>query len=468
MKLAERIRASIKTFWGGGNWVDSNAPGNLFTNNRSTSLWIPGTRFNWDALTGELWMCPAVQACLNWIIRNFGQAPLVVREKGANGVWQNDPEHPILRLLAYPNDAYDGAILTQGIITSLELNGNAYVIIERNQARTEVMELWWVPHSWVTPYTAPSSPNQMVVDEYRVTIPGALTPWRSVPPRDMIHLTYGRDPNDPRMGLSSLASLSRDINLLQQLANYKPNIVRNFGVIGKFVSPTDKEVEFDPDELKERLDQQSQGDNAGSTLVVDFPVKIDYPGVSPKDLDIGGMGDMSECNIAACFGIHPQLVGLYVGRVHKTDASIKEHREEAWEGKLIPLGALISCQLGNRLLAEFAGTNDPQAIKNYQSRYKLEYDYSRIRPLQPDADALKRVYLLVFQAGIINVSQYCEAVGMPKPDPKVADLFWTDINGTAGISNQLPISPSAGNKSTTVTLSTEELLNGFSLSPLER
>ncbi len=446
MRLRDKIKAGIKGFSGGGNWVDSNAPGNLYSSGRNRFYWIPGTQLNWDNLTGELWTCPAVQACLNWILRNFNQAPPVVREKNANGVWQNSVDHPLISLINRPNEYYDGTVLTYGIITSIELSGNAYVVVERD-GTGKPRELWWVPHHLVTPYTKPESPNQFVTDEYRINMPGGPRRVMKVPPSDMIHLTYGRDPLDPRVGLSPLASLARDINTLQQLATYKPTVLRNFGVIGKWISPKNNEVEIDPQEIKDKIDSQSQADNAGGTVVMDFAADLNFPGVSPKDLDAPSMGDMSECNVAACMGLHQQLVGLYSGRLQKTDASIKEHREEAWEGKLIPLGSIIGTQFGNRLLLELAMITDTDKQKVYLSKFRMEYDYTDIRPLQPDLDALNRRELLVFQAGITTVGQFCENTHRAKPDPKIAGLYWQDLNPAT--TNSLAIGSGAPQNSNT-------------------
>ena len=96
--LAKRIQAArvaVKAFWGSGNWVDSSAPGNVYSSSRR-SHWVPGTVINWDVATGDLWACPAVQACLNWINRNFTQADAMVRQKVKDGRWEAVPDHPLI------------------------------------------------------------------------------------------------------------------------------------------------------------------------------------------------------------------------------------------------------------------------------------------------------------------------------------------------------------------------------------
>jgi HK97 family phage portal protein len=432
-----RIGAQLKTYFNQGNWIDGNSPGRIYSSRGGKFYWIPGTRFNWDRLTGDLWTCPAVQACLNIIHRNLPQAPWVVRKRQMSGKqekWVPAAGHPLQALLDRPNDIYDGNILKQNIADSLKLDGNAYIIKERDGAQ-RVRELWWVPCSWVDPFTAPSSKIIMGVDMYRVT-------WGNqrmdVKPENMIHLRDGSDQNDPRLGLSELASAARDVNTLQQIATYKPNVLRNMGIIGKFISPKDNTVQIDPKEVKEHIDAQSTQDNVGSTVVVDFAAEIEYPNSSPKDLDIGLMGDMPEANICALMGVPAQVVGLHVGRLSKTFSNVKEAREQLWEECLIPLGTLISCQLGYDLLREFAGTNNPEQLEAYFAEYRLEFDYTGVRPLQPDLDALNKRELDIYINDGQTLGEFCANTMRQEPRLELKDLYYSEVKR---LMNPAPVEP---------------------------
>lgn len=462
MKALDRLKtrlgsigARLKTYFNQGDWVNSQAPGRLYSSGAGRFYYVPGTRFNWDRLTGDLWTCPAVQACLNIIHRNLPQAPWIVRRKESDGKtekWVPAPDHPIKALLDRPNPIYDGNILKQNIADSIKLTGNAFVIKERNGGQV-VRQLWWVPNSWVTPITDPDNRMPMAIDYYRVSF-GRMQ--MKVPVKDMIHLRDGCDPTDPRLGMSELASASRDVNGLQQLANYKPNILRNMGVTGRFVAPESElqSVSFDPKAMKEHLDAQSQGDNVGSTFVTDIPLKVTYPNASPKDLDVASMGDVPEANVCALMGVPAQVVGLHVGRLSKTYANMKEAREQLWEECLIPLGHLIACQMGYDLLKEFAPPgSSPEALEAYLAEYEVGFDYSDVRPLQPDLDALNTRELEVFKAGIITVGQFCANTFREEPDAERADLYFSDLNAPAEPpanepnANQSATQPTAAGKS---------------------
>ncbi len=452
MKIIDRLKAAVKTYFNQGDWVNSHAPGRIYSSGGGRFYWIPGTKFNWDNLTGELWTCPAVQACLNIIHRNLPQAPWIIRRKEVKGdteTWKPAPDHPLLALLNRPNPIYDGHILRQNIADSIKLNGNAYVIKERTNGG-RVKELWWVPNAWVQPVTKPGSKMPMAIDYYRVSYGNQNI---EIPTEDMIHVRDGCDPKDPRLGLSELASSSRDINTLQQLSTYKPNLLRNMGVTGRFVSPKVElqNTEFDPKEFKEHIDAQSTGDNVGATVVTDFPIDVDYPSASPKDLDVASMGDVPEANVCALMGVPAQVVGLHVGRLSKTYANMKEAREQLWEECLIPLGLLLSCQIGYDLLREYAPNRaTPEVLEAYLAEYQLAFDYSDVRPLQPDLDALNTRELEVFKAGITTVAQFCANTFREEPDEAIADLYYSHLNVPA-----VEEVPAEDKPNTTQTVTTE-------------
>lgn len=427
-----RLRAAFKTFVG-PNWIDSELPGNIYSSGRQGRMhWIPGTQVNWDRITGDLWECPAVQSCLNWIYRNFLQAPPIVEQKDKKGEWSPVPDHPLLALLNRPNPQYDWGILAQGIILSLETNGNAYVILERTGGNA-VSELWYAPHTTITPYTLPGG-SPRVIDYYDYW----LGPKHyHVPPEDVLHIKYGIDPLDQRLGLAPLASASRDVNALQQAGNYRPTILRNFGVIGRVVWPDDPNVILDdPQGIKNRLDAQSQGDLAGSTVLLDFKAGIEHPKVSAQDMALETIEDRPEADICSLIGIPIQVTGLHGGREAKTYANMKEAREAAWEEKLIPLGSMLSQQIGHRLLPEFLGIRDPKQLQDALSVVRMNFDYRDIRPLQPDLDALHSRALKDWLANLLTLAEWCQIVGRPDPPADVADMRFKDFGGQAPTINE--------------------------------
>lgn len=422
MKLLDRTKKalgaaykSLTVSWSSGDWVNSDAPGNRngYTTAQGKWQWIPGTRINWDRVTGDLYSCPAVQSNLNWIFRNFSQAFVQITNKNKDGEDTVIENHPLVHLLNRPNPEYDGNILFQSIILSLELNGNAYIQLEYTLGG-KLAELWWVPHSWVNVVTEKDS--KKLIDYYNVTYPGAQKPTKIMPSR-IVHLRYGLNPYDPRMGMAPLSSASRDTNALQQAGNYRPTILKNFGVIGRLVTPKTADAVFDPDEMKKRFDDQSKGDQAGSTVACDVPVDVEHFGMSAQDMALDTLEDRPEANICALFGLPLHVVGLHGGRESKTYNNAKEAREAAWEEKLMPLGSLLCSQIGYRLLPEFG--KDPEVET-------LGFNYSKVRPLQPDQDKLHARVREDFRVGMIDRKRALIETGRPYEDDRDEGVYFVN------------------------------------------
>ena len=61
-----------------------------------------------------------------------------------DGTEQPVEQHPLLDLLAMPNDGYDWDTLLKGVIASYVLSGNAYIMVVRNRGG-RVGQLWYIP-----------------------------------------------------------------------------------------------------------------------------------------------------------------------------------------------------------------------------------------------------------------------------------------------------------------------------------
>lgn len=442
--LMHRLRAAIKSFNQGeaiksfnqGDWVNSSRPGNIYSS-AARSHCVPGTVVNWDGVTGELWTCPAVQACLNWINRNFPQAPPIVRQRnGETGQWTIVPDHALTRLLRRPNPEYDWNLLSQAIVLSLETNGNAYCAIERNNG-LQPAELWWMPHHLVTAVTEAGSRN--FIDRYEVSVRGKKL---QVDPRDMLHVRYGLDPDDVRLGLSPLASAKRGVYSLQQANTYRANILRNSGAIGVLISSKlNSQKEWDPAELVEKYKAKVTGDAVGEAFATDAELDFTFPRNSPEDMAMEIIEDRPESEVCALVGIPPQVAGLHVGRLSKTYANMEQARESAWEEKLMPLGTMLGSQIGYKLLAELSEEPTEAAKMEEAGTLALGFDYSNVRPLQPDMDLLHERVRRDWLANLITLADWKRAVDR-LPDPGDEKLRYRDFANTP--QTELAVTPAPG------------------------
>lgn len=432
MKLTDRLRAAMSAFksqapasepeiqqkgtFNRGNWVAGNAPGNYGNRRSGSALWIAGTHINWANMSGDLLSCPAAQACFNYKARNLPQAPIAMQKMNEKGQWDLLKEHPLLALIRMPNEDYDGAELINAIDFSLTVDGNAFVVIERNNAEMPAELRWW-PHQRVK---LPPGDRSEKIEAYEVN--DQFGRWKKVPAKDMIHLKWGIDPSDPRFGMSPIASVERDIYTIQQAVNYKANILRNKGQIGMLVSgEPNNTVDFEPQELKEKLDAQCRGDNVGSTVVTDMSLKVHYPPNNPQTMMIAEIEDRPEAAICAVLGLPAQVVGLHVGRHAKTYANLEESDKQAWEECIMPVGANIGRQLSYRMIPEF------ETDRNKLLTLRVTFDYQYVRALQPDLDKLHIRVREDWKAGTMTLGEVYQAFGWDAPKKEDTDKRYFDF-----------------------------------------
>ncbi len=422
-----------------GNWIDSNQPGNVYSSSgrrSSRSMYIPGTKINWDSLTGEILSCPASRACLNWKARNRPQAVPVTQEQNEQAEWMIVADAQMTRQLRRPNPAYDGDTFLNMIDFSLDVNGNAYVLVERNSIG-QLIEMWWWPHNKVSiPYN-----QHDIISSYVLT--NQMGMQFEVPIENLYHLKFGLDPDDWRYGMSPTAAEKRGVYSLQQSANYRANIYRNFGTVGVILSAKNADQPFDPAEIKQLWRDKTTGDNVGDALAIDVPIDANFPGVTPQSMAIETMDDRPEADICALRGLSATVVGLHVGRLSKTYANMKEAREAAWEECIMPGNQLIATQLGHRLVPEYAPKTSIAATEKYVAHNRIAFDYRGVRPLQPDRDKQTESEVNVFKAGITTVKEFCVATNRPMPDPAVEDKRFFDLFQIVGQQNSALTPPNS-------------------------
>lgn len=419
-RAKQQIALSVKSNFDLGNWNASDRPGNISsTRTYGVSRYVPGTRINWDAAAGEVLSCPAVQACFNVIWRNLPQA-ITTLEKKAAAEWKAVPDHPLLDFMERPNPSYDGATLRNMMAYSLFTNGNGFAEIVRTGGGTPAQQ-WWIPSNRIT--VAPDQVLKDPIEEWVVTDPNGYR--RTVDASNIIHLKQGLHPDDPRFGLATLFSGARSAYTLQLATTYRANILRNFGVMGKMVSPKDPNISLDPIVVKDLIDNATRGDQVGSTVVVETALDVTTFGTSPKEMALDTYEDRDESLICALFGVPPQVALLLVGRLMKTDANWKEAREQFWEDCLMPLLSLLMGQYYHRMYPEFSLTRDPLQLQREMAGYRLTNDFSDIRALQPDLDKEHTRLREDWKVNLIDREQWKQAVGMVAL-PEDKGLYFTD------------------------------------------
>ena len=383
---------------------------------------VPGTSMSWDYAAGDLLACPAVAACQNWVNRNLPQAPPQVMRRNTQGEETPRPDHPLTELLTNPNELYDYTCLMMGTLQSGFLDGNSYWAIERG-SYNQPIELWWLPARCITPRRSRNSRSPLPdYYEYRV---GSQT--QRLKTQDVVHIRFGIDPYNYMLGMSPLASVSRDVYTLQQAINYTARMLKNSGLVGVLATPKDANYVFDVDDFVARWQNKVTGDQQGEAIAYDVPIDIQFPSFTPQNMALDTVPDRSEAVVCALYCIPPSVCGLHVGRLFRTDANMEQSRQIAWEENGIPTLLAIGSQGGRQLLPQLSPKSRTE---------RLSFDFSQIRPLQPDLDALHARTANNWKLGLIDRAEWKREVGL-KPDPeKDEGLYYYDL--FPAISGEIP------------------------------
>lgn len=378
-------------------------------------LSFPGSDIDFNAEAGDLFKSSLVMAVIFWLARNFPEAPIQLTEKQPDGKAKPIIDHPFLDLLEQPNPQYPGEVLWNASIISLNLDGNAYWRKIRN-ARGQVVELWYLPHSLVEPYWDPSRTDQWV-QYYEYNLGVGI---EKMDPADIVHLRMGEDPQNVRKGIAPLKSAVREIAGDNVAANFSYALLKNFGVVSIFIAPKDGVVidEETAKLLKEKIKRQSTGDNRGEPIVMSAAVDAKQLAFDPEKLNVESLRHMPEHRICALLGVSPMVVGFSSGMGGSTFSNVADAREAAYENNIIPTQRMIAPQLKTQLLGDsfINRKQSPEALK----RMYVGFDLSKVRVLATDEDVLHKRAVLDLRGGGITVNEYRASINLqPVPDGDV-------------------------------------------------
>ncbi len=379
MNLAARVLASIgaglqsKAYWGDGDWVSSNRPGNRWSSGGYSGNWNPGTNINYSALAGDLWTNSAVQACLNALIRAWPESYPCVKQKDASGKKIPLENHPLTAILDNPNEFDDDTVLWAATIVSYWCDGNGYWRINRTRGN-KIAEFEFVPHYQICPMRELGSTNPGP-DYYRLSFrdrpPIELDPW------DVVHFRFGKDPYNDLLGMSAWASVAREVYTDNEAVNYTATTLRNGGAAWMIVSPASPDAQFDkPETVKDLIESTTTGDNRSRVLVFDGSMKADFP-PSMKDNAVDTLRRIPETRICAMAGLPAMWVGLAAGLERSTFSNTDQAATAAWQ-TIVAVQRMMGRQLTKQVLWDKHNYAEPIG------QVFAGFDYSEVRALQPD------------------------------------------------------------------------------------
>lgn len=369
----------------------------------------PSSRTDWSKEAGKIYDNSIVSIGINFLIENWSQAELVVKRKNSSGIYERDHNH------AFPNDwrdcnpFYGSDTLDAGLTLSEIVSGNAYILPLKRQNGSPAFV--YLPHihvrviggnGWIDYY------------EYR---PGGSSEAYRIKPEEIIHIRYGIDPENQRLGLSKLAALLRDIATDNLGTTYTAAILKKMGVPGMIFTPKDTaRVGPSPNDLrtwKSAYEDTFTGDGAGGMMVVPFPGDVTVPGASPEKLGIDKLRSVPSSRILSSIGLSDIALGL--PSESKTYENYDKALESAWRNGLMPMMVRRAKSL-TKFAREWYG--DPDIL--------VEYDFSKVASLQEDQNLFYQRVGNIYKAGVVKRSEAKAMLGLDYDDSD--DVYSTEAS----------------------------------------
>jgi HK97 family phage portal protein len=382
---------------------------------------LPGSTKDWARVAGDLGLNGVVASAIDWYVRNYPQAtPRYYRPVDSQ---QAEPveDHPVLQLMAQPDPMIMGSLFWGWCIQDYKLFGNTYLRKIRSSTRGTVTALQFLPQDMVRPVGNGVNP----LTHYIYTTDGRSF---DIPVSDIIHIRYGRDPSDIRIGRAPLTAVLREIATDNTASTTAYGLLANGAMPSLIVGPDAKETSVDMSmddarQVKRQLHEDLTGDGSGGIVVMTGAYKMDRVSLTPSELALDSVRRVPEERICSALGINPMVLGLGSGLERSTYSNYERAQQAAWEDGMVPLLRTLADAITADLLPEYPETQ--------QGDYVM-YDLETVRALADDMQAEAVRAEKLYKAGIIDRAEAKRIAGLEAVPEDEGQLHPTAIPVQSG------------------------------------
>lgn len=367
---------------------------------------LPGSHKDWSKVAGDLGLNSVIASGIDWYIRNWPQGiPKVYRPVDAS---QADAieDHPIVSLLGEPMPGMVGNLVWAWVIQDYKLFGNAYLRKIRTSINGSPIGLQYIPQDMIRPVGNGTNP----LTHYTYTTDGRSY---EIAVSDIVHIRYGRDPEDIRLGRSPMQSVLREVAVDNMASSAAFGLLNNGAMPSLMVGPDATnagDIDISPDDarqIKRQLREDLTGDNAGGIVVMSGPYKVDRVSLSPSELALDEIRRLPEERICSALGLNPMVLGLGSGLERSTYSNFERAQQAAWEDGMVPLMRAIADALTISLLPDFAESAEGDYI---------QFDLGNVRALADDRQAEGERAERLYKAGICDRAEAKRIAGLEATD----------------------------------------------------
>jgi HK97 family phage portal protein len=344
-----------------------------------------------------------VYRCVNEISQSAASVPLEIYVDG-----EENEGHPLNYLLARPNPLNAGVEFFQELYSNLLISGNAYqlLILGEKDLPKEVYTLRPDRIKIVSSGTAiPSGYDYVIsgrtVNHYEIH---KITGYSLI----KHHKLY--NPIDDYYGLSPISAAANDIDQHNMSARHNVALLENGARPSGAIVFRPKDESGQSVQLTESQRAQLMTDlelrftgknNAGRAMLLEGDFDWKEMGLSPKDMDFMQLKNASARDIALCFGVPGQLVGIPDSQTY---ANMAEARLALYEETIVPLLRRIESDLSEWYSAA------------YKQDIYVEYDIDDIPAIAERRRITYETVNASVSAGIMTRNEARDRIGLPPVD----------------------------------------------------
>ena len=266
-------------------------------------------------------------------------------------------------------------------------------------------------------------------------------------------------PLDDHYGLSPMAAAAVDIDQYNLAGKHNVNLLFNGARPSGAVIFKPQDESGMPTYLSESQRQQlltdlknrfSGTNNTGRPLLLEGDFDWKEMGLTPKDMDFLNLRHLSAKDIALCFGVPSQLIGVPDAQTY---SNMAEARLALWEETIIPLMRRVESDLNEWLMPQFSDdlvlVYDYDSINALTERRRMVYDnvIQAVREgVMTRNEARERLDMEPIEGGddiYINASLFPLGMDVPDEDKTATaedDVQFEDVYGDEEKLNERAVS----------------------------
>lgn len=246
-----------------------------------------------------------VEACVSAYSQTIAMCPGDHWRTKEDGGRERVKNSALSRILRTPNDYQSISDFLLNLTRALYEKGEAFALAIRND-RSEIAEMHLMPHGMPMIGVDGSifyalGGNEIADRRFDLSLPR--------PARDVLHVRL-HTPRHPLKGVSPILATVLERAMAGAALNQQVMFYLNQARPSFMLETDQKLTKEQTEDLRQRWDAQTQGENAGGTPILAWGLKAKPVSVSPADARLADMLKITDQSIALAFRMPLQVLGI--------------------------------------------------------------------------------------------------------------------------------------------------------------